>query len=225
MENDWLLGKYQRNILQVFFNNPNVSYSLRDLARRAQVDPGNTKRYVEKLAEEKDLLIKEKSKNKVFISPKYSNPMVRKVFEGFEVRRTMSFLEQDEDLKENMLFLTDVLTGLDSLLMVSLCGFRRDETALQSKRLYLLMVKTACESELEVQKAIDGLCEDYGVCFHMKPKIIDTAEFEESLKRPEFISDFWSDRVVLHGESYLWRMIMRLRKPVEKAQSKAEAVS
>ena len=223
MLTSWLLGKYQRKLLQVFFDNPNVSFNLRELARQADVDPGNTKRYVEKFIQ-MDLLSEDKVGRRKIISPNHNKPFIRKVFEIMEVNRAWDFLEKNRDyvnLKETFFFLADILKGIDNLLLVSLCCFHLDESDFAEKRINLLAVVASGQGNLGLEDAVREICQDYEIPFEVKPQVMNSQEFEKAANsEPAFFNHFWQDRVVLHGEGYLWWIIPRLGIRVsEKAAS------
>lgn len=210
MSLDWFLANYRKKLLGVFFDNPNAKLNLHQLASRAKLDPGNATRYVQECVL-LGLLKKEKQKNRHLISPNYGQPHVKKIFELFEVDRTWRFITENQKLMEPVLFLTDILAGLDSLLLLSLFGFHSGPTSLSNNSLHLLIVKNSVQPDLLVKKTIDDIWADFGSSFDIQTELLDETTFRHQLKKSaEFLTDFWLDRVILAGETYLWKTLPEL---------------
>ncbi len=204
----WLFHNYQRSLLAVLYEHPLEAVCLSELARRAGVDPGNTKRYVEKFA---DCGIVKVAKNgrKTTIVPDLGNPETRKIFELFELDRTRKFLEKIHPLAGDRvdIFLAELLALLPDIRLIALYGLE-DNDIVVTKPINIAVVV--------------GSLHDTAFVHHKIRSLIDAAGFRHDFELCVYTSDnlaaawnksdcgcigFCNDRVVLFGEGYYWRLV------------------
>ncbi len=204
----WLFHNYQRGLLTALYEHPMEAVCLSELARRAGVDPGNTKRYLEKFAE-CGIVSAEKRGRKTAFRPNLGNPETRKIFELFELDRTKKFLAKIHPLADIRVdaFLTELVEQLPDIRLIVMYGLEDNDIVVR-KPLGLAIVV--------------GSLHDTSLVHHKVRSLIDSAGFRHEFELCVYTTDnlaaawnksdcgcvgFCNDRVVLFGEGYYWRLV------------------
>ncbi len=217
----WLLHSYQQSLLNVLFSNPHATFHISEFARQAGIDSGNTKRYVEKFAKQGIIDINKTSKM-TFLKANLENAETRKLFELFELNRTTTFLN-DHNLAKRILpiLISAIELNIEGIQLIAVCG----AAAASGKtlgHLDLLIVLGNGHSTKEAEQQVERLCKDVGLPLEIKLLVISTKEFEQGWQNDDqFLCDFWRDRFVLSGETYLWKIIARLGIPNREEKHQA----
>ncbi len=215
---NWLLPQYQQSLLRVLYENPSTPFHISELARRAKIDSGNTKRYIDKFAQQK-LVNLHKAANLTLVSPNFTSPEIAKIFEFFEVDRSQSFLGKNQPLSESLGPLTDALLDkIEGIQIIALFGpcARIDEEEKREviTRFNMAIVVSNGFHTADLNKEAAKLAKLHAPLLEISPTIIDAKDFESGWeKRDSFCCDLWQQRVILYGESYYWNHVARLGVP------------
>jgi predicted transcriptional regulator len=203
----WLFHEYQRNLLQVLFDNPGNPLHISELARRANIDSGNAKRYLEKFATQ-NIVNLDKHSKMTFVTPDLDNPVTSKIFELFELSRMRSFFESNEVYGKVLpRVATALLEEIDGIRMINLIR-PRSHNGDDPLSMVLVIVVTNGYHEEDPAITADKVCRKNGLPLSLQPLIIRSQDFKDGWQKHEtFYTDLWHERVVLYGESYLWRMV------------------
>lgn len=209
----WLFHEYQRNLLQVLFENPGNPIHISELARRANIDSGNAKRYLEKFASQNIVNLDRRSKM-TFVTPDLENPETSKIFELFELSRMRGFFEHDRLYGKILPSLsTALLKAIDGVQMISLIQPQRHNGEDPLSMVLVIVVSNGYHEEDPAITA-DKICRKHGLPLTLQPIVVKTRDFEEGWEKCEmFYGDLWRGRVVLYGEGYLWRKVADLGVP------------
>lgn len=202
-----LFHKYQRAILGALFETPHESLSINELARRAGVDPGNTKRYVEKFAQAGFVTLTHKG-NAVLVNPDLSTEETRKVFELYEITRTNNFLIDNKPIGKILKELaTSLYENLPEVRLV--CLFGPSARALSSScPVDLAIVVGAGLDTQETSRLASDIIKRFGLPYETKLHVHGTSEISAMWKNGENpCVDIWRSRIVLFGEGFFWRTI------------------
>jgi hypothetical protein len=210
----WLFHTYQRNLLQALYDNPMEGVYLSELARRAGVDPGNTKRYLEKFADW-GIIRTEKQGRTTVVFPDLGNPETLKIFELFEIDRTRRILEEHAAVSAGLVQAVVCLTNANpEIRLVTLFGRDALEMDLDG-RINVGVVIGSEESVPALKALVARQLAECGFPDSINLVVRGTREADVVWKNggtPK--ADLWKTRVVLFGESYLWRMLARHGVPV-----------
>lgn len=218
MSLNWLLPHYQQSLLRVLYENPSTPVHISELARQAKIDSGNTKRYIDKFAEEK-LVTLNKTANLTLVSPNFDSPEIAKIFEFFEVDRSQSFLGKNQPLGESLGPLIDALLDkIEGIQMIALFGpcARTDEEEQHeiATRFDVAIVVSNGFHANDLTKDVAELAKLHAPLVEIFPTVIDAKDFESGWeRRDQFCCDLWRQRVILYGESYYWNHVARLGVP------------
>lgn len=218
MSLNWLFPQYQQNLLRVLYENPSSTFHISELARRAQIDSGNAKRYLEKFSDKK-LITLNKTSKMTFVSPDFSGREITKIFEIYEVDRCQSFLGRNQTTFRNLPVLVEALVaGIDGVQMISLFGpcTHTDELGRStfSSRLDLVMVIANGTDTAPPTARAHEIIKTIFPPKQVSPLVVNTKDFMAGWKRRDsFFSDLWRERIVLHGESYLWKQVAKMGVP------------
>jgi hypothetical protein len=215
---NWLFPQYQQNLLRVLFENPTSRLHISELARRADIDSGNAKRYLEKFAKKK-LVTLNKTSKMTFVSPNFSSPEIAKIFEFYEVDRRQSFLGRNQSYCANLSTLTDILISkIDGIQLISLFGPSTyvDEQGRSNHNSGLdmvVVVSNGFHSE-PLKNQVEEIIKEIYPPIEVSPLVIGTKDFEAGWKRRDsFYANLWRERIVLHGESYFWKHVAEMGVP------------
>ena len=214
---NWLLPQYQQNLLRVLYENPSTPFHISELARRANIDSGNTKRYIDKFAKQK-LVTLNKAANLTLVSPNFDSPEIAKIFELFEVDLSQSFLGKNQPLGESLSPLIDALQDkIDGIQIIALfgpCAKEEEGQTAQQTRFDVAVVVSNGFHATDLNKDVAKLAKLHAPLVEISPTVIDAKDFESGWeKRDSFCCDLWQQRVILYGESYYWNHVARLGVP------------
>ncbi len=209
----WLFHEYQRNLLQVLFENPGNPIHISELARRAHIDSGNAKRYLEKFASQNIVSMDRRSKM-TFVTPDLDNPETSKIFELFELSRMRAFFEHDRLYGKILPSLsTAIMKAIDGIQMICLIQPQRHNGEDPLSMVLVIVVSNGYHDEDPAITA-DKICKKYALPLTLQPIVIKTRDFEDGWEKSDmFYEDLWQGRVVLYGESYLWRTVAQSGVP------------
>ena len=214
---NWLLPQYQQSLLRVLYENPSTPFHISELARRANIDSGNTKRYIDKFAKQKLVNLK-KAANLTLVSPNFASPEIAKVFEFFEVDRSESFLGKNQPIGESLKpLIAAILNKIDGVQMITLfgpCAKEEEGQIAQPTRFDIAIVVSNGFHATDLNKDVSDLAKLHAPLVEIFPTVIDAKDFESGWQRHDsFCSDLWRQRVILYGESYFWNHVARLGVP------------
>jgi hypothetical protein len=203
----WLLHNYQRKLMETLYENPLQSFYLSEFARLSGVDPGNTKRYLEKFAERK-IILEEQDNRKTKIRANLANPEARKVFEMFELVNTDNFLAALGARRLNIEgFVGRLVKAFPDIRLIAMNNVKKslDDVGVKISLVVVVGSKHDInETHDRVQAIVDasGFIHEFNICVY-------TSDNLESAWNSGDCGcvGFWSDRAVLYGESYYWEMI------------------
>lgn len=204
---NWLLHTYQRSLLETLYKNPFRSFYLSELARESGVDPGNTKRYLEKFAERKIVQV-EKNGRRMRVRADLYNPETRKIFELFELTRTVHFLESLGERRSVVeLFVKQLVKTLPDIRLV---GLKDAELAIADNAMTvpLTIVVGSGQNTNAVRFLVEQLVEAIGFVHKFRVCVLncDNLLFSSDDDDTECVG-FWQDGAILYGESYYWEII------------------
>lgn len=209
-----LFHKYQRAILAALFETPHESLSINELARRSGVDPGNTKRYVEKFAQAGFVTLTHKG-NAVLVNPDLSNEETRKVFELYEITRTNNFLIENKPIGKMLKELaTSLYENLPEVRLV--CLFGPSAQALSTScPIELAIIVGAGLDTKETARLAEDVIKRFGLPYETKLSVHGTSEISAMWKTGEDLCvEIWGTRIVLFGEGFFWRTIAKDGVPI-----------
>jgi hypothetical protein len=218
MSLNWLFPQYQQNLLRVLYENPSSALHISELARRANIDSGNAKRYLEKFADQK-LVTLNKTSKMTFVHPDFSSREITKVFEMYEVDRCQSFLGRNQPSCRNLPALVEsIVSGIDGVQLVSLFGpcTHTDEIGRSTftSRLDLVVVIANGTHSENLDDAVNRIAKEVFPPEQISPLVVDAKDFRTGWKKHEpFYRDLWRERIVLQGESYFWKLVANLGVP------------
>lgn len=218
MSLNWLFPQYQQNLLRVLYENPSSALHISELARRANIDSGNAKRYLKKFADQK-LVTLNKTSKMTFVRPDFSNREIIKIFEMYEIDRCQSFLGRNQSFSRNLPALVEsIVAGIDGVQLVSQFGpcTHTDElgrSTFSSRLDLVIVIANGTDTAAPTARAHEIIKATFPP-EQVSPLIINTKEFQKGWKRRDsFYGDLWRERVVLHGESYFWKQVARMGVP------------
>lgn len=218
-----LFHKYQRALLETMYEAPYASLSINELARRAGVDPGNTKRYVQRFSQGSLITLTRKG-NALLVRPDLSNPETRKIFELFEISRTKNFLIDNQAFGG---MLKDIAASLYEKLpevrMVCLYGPSVQALSISTPIDLAIVVGAGIDTE-EITRLASDIIKQFSMPYETKLCVSGTTEMANMWKKGEGCSiDIWNGRIVLVGEGFFWQTVNLHRIP-EKPEEENEAV-
>jgi hypothetical protein len=202
-----LFHKYQGALLATMFEYPYEALSINELARRAGVDPGNTKRYVEKFAQNGFVTLTPKG-NAVLIRPDLSNQEILKVFELFEITRANSFLNENQVVGGMLKEVANALYGnLPEVRMVCLFGPSAQAIS-TSCPIDLGIIVGAGLNAPETARLASDIIKRFALPYETRLCLHGTADMANIWKKGDGCSvEIWNTRIVLFGEGYFWQTI------------------
>ena len=210
----WLFHTYQRRLLQAMFEHPLDSVYISELARRAGVDPGNTKRYLEKFGEFGIVKLSRQGRTTI-VTANLASPEMKKIFELYEIDRTKEYLA---DHWKQLAGITDAIAALTheipDIRLVVLFGQNALELD-QTQRVNLGFVIGAERSVPEIKGQIAERLERSRFPLHANLVFRSVGEADCAWKNGGVPgAELWQTRIVLFGEDYFWRMVARHGAPV-----------
>ncbi len=219
---DLLFHKYQRALLETLYESPYESFSINELARRAGVDPGNTKRYVQKFRQNGFVTLTRQG-NAVLVRPDLSNPETRKVFELFEIARTKNYLNDNPAAGGILKNIADAIyENLPEVRLVYLFGPSAKALSASCPIDLAVVVGAGLDAE-EAARLASDIVKHFALPFETRLSVHGTAEMTKLWKRGEDCgADIWNNRVVLLGEDFFWQTMARSDMPAPKEVNLAD---
>jgi hypothetical protein len=211
---EWLFHSYQRNLLKALFESPVEGVHINELARRAGVDPGNTKRYLEKFALCGVVNLKKRGRT-IEALPALENPETRKIFELFELEKTKVFLDNNGLIGQRLNDTGSCLVNaLPDIRLVSIQANTAAVLEPGDDINMTVIVGSGYNTETvfqQVQLAVAKCCERLPIILNVQnTTAIDAAwEFGDSEAR-----SLWTNRIILYGEGYFWKLAARRGEPI-----------
>lgn len=206
----WLLHKYQRSILETLYKNPSESFNLSELARLSGVDPGNTKRYLEKFID-RNVILAEQHGRKTKVRANLANPEVRKVFEMFELSRTEDFMVALGGYRLRVEdFTARVIQAIPDVRMIAMYDVERGLVDWDLK-INMAVVVGSNHDVTRVHERVQTIVNDLNFIHEFNICVYTCDNLPSAWNSADCgCVGFWNDRAVLYGEGYYWEMVSQL---------------
>lgn len=199
-----LFHKYQRALLETLYAFPFDDMSINEIARRANVDPGNTKRYVQRFSQVGFVTLTRKGKT-VLVRADLSHPETRKIFELFEIARVRVFLEENKPYGPVFKDLADALyKKLPQVRMIAVFG--PCAKALATTHPVDLAIVVGAEDDIPgLERLAAEVAKRFALPFEFKLHIMSASQLVSLWQKgDDFCAEMWLSRAVLLGENFFW---------------------
>ncbi len=193
--------------MEALFESPHESVHINELARRAGVDPGNTKRYLTKFAEQKLVSLSRQGRT-IMASPDLKNTETRKIFELFELNRTRHYLEENKTGSRLLASMAGMLSDrLPDVRMIALYG-PCTQILTTTLPVNLAIIVSSGYDVDNVRELAADILRQYSLPYDVKICVHLTEELTVNWKTGECCSDeMWNTRIILYGENFFWHLV------------------
>lgn len=204
------LTNAREKVLKVFLENPKEEVHLREVVRRTDLSPYTVHTYLKEFLNNDLLAVKERGRMK-FFRINLENKQILKIFEMFEVDKTIAFKKKYATIARIMNEFTKRLfdnLGENLSIIILFGSAARGEMKKSSDIDVLIVVKDKVKAEKVIKKISK---EVYSYGNEIIPVLMSIGEFRNGMRaQRDFFKTLWEDRLILFGESIFWDEVLKI---------------
>ncbi|MBI4041964.1 MAG: nucleotidyltransferase domain-containing protein, partial [Deltaproteobacteria bacterium] len=203
--------KGKEKILDVFFSDPFHEFYPQEVSKLSKSPYGRTHQYLNEFLKE-DYFEFRRAGNMTFFRLKIENPIVLKIMELYEARRTEQFFKRNAKFKRALTQFTESLIAAShfEIHLIGLYGsLARGEWTSKSD-IDILLVHSDKMTKNELNEYVKQASASIEGLYQLSHVALTISDFAETMREKKpFFQNFFQDRIILFNEFIFWHLFKK----------------